>query len=144
MESQPQNPEFRNNPDNFHPCKQARIKSLAQGHNTVPLSRLEPGTSLYEVEHHYIEKLHPFQTNKKNMPLLSWTMFGQNFFISWFTNPLTVTFRKAEKKIYDKNIFLRFCCVFLRVTLLKAIVRGELKYLKIDLMFFIKHVVSVK
>ena len=21
MESQPQNPEFRNNPDNFHPCK---------------------------------------------------------------------------------------------------------------------------
>ena len=21
MESQPQNPEFRNNPENFHPCK---------------------------------------------------------------------------------------------------------------------------
>ena len=23
MESQPQNPEFRNNPENFHPCKYA-------------------------------------------------------------------------------------------------------------------------
>ena len=24
MESQPQNPEFRNNPENFHPCKLLR------------------------------------------------------------------------------------------------------------------------
>ena len=23
MESQPQNPEFRNNPENFHPCKRS-------------------------------------------------------------------------------------------------------------------------
>ena len=28
MESQPQNPEFRNNPENFHPCRWAREKSV--------------------------------------------------------------------------------------------------------------------
>ena len=26
MESQPQNPEFRNNPENFHPCKLEILK----------------------------------------------------------------------------------------------------------------------
>ena len=26
MESQPQNPEFRINPENFHPCYYARVK----------------------------------------------------------------------------------------------------------------------
>ena len=26
MESQPQNPEFRNNPENFHPCNTAHLK----------------------------------------------------------------------------------------------------------------------
>ena len=25
MESQPQNPEFRNNPENFHPCRRNRV-----------------------------------------------------------------------------------------------------------------------
>ena len=28
MESQPQNPEFRNNPENFHPCKPNRPAKL--------------------------------------------------------------------------------------------------------------------
>ena len=28
MESQPQNPEFRNNPENFHPCMQVPIRNL--------------------------------------------------------------------------------------------------------------------
>ena len=27
MESQPQNPEFRNNPENFHPCGKKKDKS---------------------------------------------------------------------------------------------------------------------
>ena len=27
MESQPQNPEFRNNPKNFHPCEYTKVKS---------------------------------------------------------------------------------------------------------------------
>ena len=34
MESQPQNPEFRNNPENFHPCKMhllPRIDSSIEG-----------------------------------------------------------------------------------------------------------------
>ena len=26
MESRPQNPEFRNNPENFHPCMQDSLK----------------------------------------------------------------------------------------------------------------------
>ena len=26
MESQPQNPEFRNNPENFHPCLKYRLE----------------------------------------------------------------------------------------------------------------------
>ena len=30
MESQPQNPEFRNNPENFHPCKEYEIEKLAK------------------------------------------------------------------------------------------------------------------
>ena len=29
MESQPQNPEFRNNPENFHPCTLPQEKGLA-------------------------------------------------------------------------------------------------------------------
>ena len=28
MESQPQNPEFRNNPENFHPCKSDEMLQL--------------------------------------------------------------------------------------------------------------------
>ena len=35
MESRPQNPEFRNNPENVHPC---RINSFQQLHLTVLLS----------------------------------------------------------------------------------------------------------
>ena len=58
---------------------------------------------------------------------------GQNFFISWFTNPPTVIFRKVGKKklilknfflfypptlsiicfVEKKNIFMKFClCIF--------------------------------
>ena len=29
MESQPQNPEFRNNPENFHPCNKERVKLIS-------------------------------------------------------------------------------------------------------------------
>ena len=28
MESQPQNPEFRNNPENFHPCVSSKARGL--------------------------------------------------------------------------------------------------------------------
>ena len=35
MESQPQNPEFRINPENFHPCKKAFIASVKI---TIPAS----------------------------------------------------------------------------------------------------------
>ena len=31
---------------------------------------------------------------------------GQNFFISWFTNPPTAIFQKEEKNIISKIIFL--------------------------------------
>ena len=37
MESQPQNPEFRNNPDNFHPCIQI-ISPKVMGHLCSDLS----------------------------------------------------------------------------------------------------------
>ena len=66
---------------------------------------------------------------------------GQNFFISWFTNPPTVIFWKVEKKLIPNFFFYYFIglleilfvslkkilyfwgsvCVFLRVTLLKVI-----------------------
>ena len=42
MESQPQNPEFRNNPDNCHPCKQVFAtygictKLIAQSVQLIP------------------------------------------------------------------------------------------------------------
>ena len=36
MESQPQNPEFRNNPENFHPC----LKKL-KDFNVFPQSNLQ-------------------------------------------------------------------------------------------------------
>ena len=41
MESQPQNPEFRINPENF-----THVMCLAQGHKVVMLVRLEPTTPL--------------------------------------------------------------------------------------------------
>ena len=74
--------------------------------------------------------------------------WGQNFFISWFTNPATVIFRKVEiKKLISKIIFIFYpltlnivcfveiffiyfwgsVCVFLRVTLLKVIVLPMMK-----------------
>ena len=31
MESQPQNPEFRNNPENFHPCKYIKNNEELRG-----------------------------------------------------------------------------------------------------------------
>ena len=31
MESQPQNPEFRNNPENFHPCQCGDYVTLTEG-----------------------------------------------------------------------------------------------------------------
>ena len=52
MESQPQNPEFRINPENFHPCStKQQIKCLAQGHNTVtsPVASLKLSTILSPV-----------------------------------------------------------------------------------------------
>ena len=39
MESQPQNPEFRNNPDNFHPCKGAHGNKYGILINSNKLSR---------------------------------------------------------------------------------------------------------
>ena len=35
MESQPQNPEFRNNPENFHPCGPRGDKTCLQGLRTT-------------------------------------------------------------------------------------------------------------
>ena len=32
MESQPQNPEFRNNPENFPPCFQIRVENSVDPH----------------------------------------------------------------------------------------------------------------
>ena len=34
MESQPQNPEFRNNPENFHPCGRQENMPACKGHKT--------------------------------------------------------------------------------------------------------------
>ena len=36
-------------------------------------------------------------------------MWGQNFLISWFTNPPTVIFRKGKKKKSSKIIFFILC-----------------------------------
>ena len=38
MESQPQNPEFRNNPENFHPCVSVRSEGLEKLHVLACLS----------------------------------------------------------------------------------------------------------
>ena len=50
MESQPQNPEFRNNPENFHPCKpsggQTKLKRACPSTQNLPCSR----TKSMEVE----------------------------------------------------------------------------------------------
>ena len=35
MESQPQNPEFRNNPENFHPCEKDRVPTEIKKHNSM-------------------------------------------------------------------------------------------------------------
>ena len=37
MESQPQNPEFRNNPENFHPCKLEIVFVKQSPHNHIVL-----------------------------------------------------------------------------------------------------------
>ena len=34
MESQPQNPEFRNNPENFHPCDISYLQQRELGHTS--------------------------------------------------------------------------------------------------------------
>ena len=36
MESQPQNPEFMNNPENFPPCVQVNAKSCYYQHRSAP------------------------------------------------------------------------------------------------------------
>ena len=84
---------------------------------------------------HIMEALYSLSTPKHDILYLSSgnTGLGQNFFISWFTNPPTVIFRKEEKnkKIKKSNIIfyilstdsnfqllrwkkkLRFClCIF--------------------------------
>ena len=40
MESQPQNPEFRNNPENFHPCESKFNPVLSFFENTVDPEQL--------------------------------------------------------------------------------------------------------
>ena len=35
MESQPQNPEFRNNPENFHPCSHCDADGQTKGKHIV-------------------------------------------------------------------------------------------------------------
>ena len=65
MESQPQNPEFRNNPENFHPC----ISSKARGLNFGLSLRLHPyfkyATSKGSVESMHIATLQCDATNTK-------------------------------------------------------------------------------
>ena len=41
MESQPQKPEFRNNPENFHPCPQ--IKCVTENYCLIPEQKLGCG-----------------------------------------------------------------------------------------------------
>ena len=36
MESQPQNPEFRNNPENFHLCDHIVLYKACHSHETAP------------------------------------------------------------------------------------------------------------
>ena len=45
MESPPQNPEFRNNPENFHPCiSEEKISEQFQAKNKYLLVKHFPGT----------------------------------------------------------------------------------------------------
>ena len=50
MESQPQNPEFRNNPESFHPCtpsgEQTKLKRVCPSKQSAPCSH----TKSMEVE----------------------------------------------------------------------------------------------
>ena len=47
MESQPQNPEFRNNPENFHPCACRSTWLLQTGDSRLMSSALSSGKILW-------------------------------------------------------------------------------------------------
>ena len=87
-------------------------KNKIKGHNSSIIAQSALDDSQFNKHHN------KFLAEKK----------GQNFFISWFTNPPTVIFRRVEKKIISNffffilsanfqhylfrwtyNIFLRFC-----------------------------------
>ena len=48
MESRPQNPEFRNNPENFHPCVQFCFY-LEVHDGSLPQDKNDSGTTLHNV-----------------------------------------------------------------------------------------------
>ena len=45
MESQPQNPEFRSNPENFHSCQ--LIPDISSSENSVDPDQLASGSTLF-------------------------------------------------------------------------------------------------
>ena len=65
---------------------------------------------------------------------------GQNFFISWFTNPPTVIFRKVGKKY---NLFSKIFCLFYPPTLnIIGLVKKNDIFLRFCLCIFVSDTVK--
>ena len=75
MESQPQNPEFRNNPENFHPCVHSHYSKLSKFQTLVYNNREEEKSKCSNFEHfcnEFIELFFFFNYSEKrdtNTPL---------------------------------------------------------------------------
>ena len=68
MESRPQNPEFRNNPDNFHPCR-------VNLHRTSPEGAVKSGFTLFVFKHHFLNLILPILLSRKYYLLITSTAF---------------------------------------------------------------------
>ena len=77
MESQPQNPEFRNNPENFHPCRMWKRLILKDSdlENLVQIIKIKPILCCFTmIQYTSLAKIHHVDLARDNMKRFS----GQN------------------------------------------------------------------
>ena len=73
MESQPQNPDFRNNPENFHPCLTHRFIFIASGYFCVGVGALCPSQQFFTHvgTHSYLPGLNHYYNAEDKVACLS-------------------------------------------------------------------------
>ena len=82
MESQPQNPEFRNNPENFHPCRCSfakYIQNVTGQKIHIEIHRSIQGYSKVIFGAEFVQAPSRFRNKPKKFPIFKFDFFTNDF-----------------------------------------------------------------